>query len=48
MYKTKAREALEINRLKTLSETDKTFKVVNRDNGDLSHHEPLFGKTGNH
>ena len=34
MYKRKVREALEINRLKTLNETDKTFKVLNRDNGD--------------
>ena len=30
MYKRKVREALEINRLKTLNETDKTFKVLNR------------------
>ena len=28
--KRKLREALEINRLKTLNETDKTFKVINR------------------
>ena len=34
MYKRKVREALEINRLKTLNETDKTFKLLNRDNGD--------------
>ena len=34
MYIRKVREALEINRLKTLNETDKTFKVLNRDNGD--------------
>ena len=34
MYKRKVREALEINRLTTLNETDKTFKVLNRDNGD--------------
>ena len=34
IYKRKVREALEINRLKTLNETDKTFKVLNRDNGD--------------
>ena len=33
-YKKKVREALEINRLKTLNGTDKTFKVLNRDNGD--------------
>ena len=30
MYERKVREALEINRLKTLNETDKTFKVLNR------------------
>ena len=29
MYKRKMREALEINKLKTLKETDKTFKVLN-------------------
>ena len=34
IYKTKVRETLEINRFKTLDETDKTFKVLNRDNGD--------------
>ena len=34
MYKRKLREALEISRLKTLNETDKTFKVLNRDDGD--------------
>ena len=37
MYKRKVREALEINRLKTLNETDKMFKVLNRENG----HEQL-------
>ena len=36
MYKRKVREALEINRLKTLNETDKTFKALNKDNGDTS------------
>ena len=30
MYKRKVREALEINRLKTLNETDKTFRVLNK------------------
>ena len=34
MYKRKVREALEMNTLKTLNETYKTFKVLNRDNGD--------------
>ena len=32
MYKRKAREALEISRLKTLNQADKTFKVLNTDN----------------
>ena len=51
MYKRKVREALEINRLKTLNETDKTFKVLNRDNGDYvttNSWKPLFRKIGNH
>ena len=51
MYKRKVREALEINRLKTLKETDKTFKVLNRDNGDYvttNSWKPLFWKIGNH
>ena len=30
----KVSEALEINRLKTLSQTDKTFKVLNINNND--------------
>ena len=34
MNKRKLCEALEINRLKTLNEIEKTFKVLNRDNGD--------------
>ena len=32
MYKTKVGEVLDINRLKTLNETDETLKVQNRDN----------------
>ena len=51
MYKRKVREALEINILKTLKETDKTFKVLNRDNGDYvttNSWKPLFWKIGNH
>ena len=50
MYKRKVREALEKNRLKTLNETDKTFKVPNRDNGDYfttNSWKPLFRKIGN-
>ena len=34
MYKRKVCEALEINRLKTFNEIDKTFKVLNMGNGD--------------
>ena len=34
IFKRKLREDLDINRIKTLKETDKTFKVPNRDNGD--------------
>ena len=34
MYKRKVHEVLEIIKLKTLNETDKTFKVLNRGNGD--------------
>ena len=51
MYKRKVREALEINRLKTLNETDKTFKVLNRDNGGYvttNSWKPLFWKIENH
>ena len=51
MYKRKVREALEINRLKTLNETDKMFEVLNRDNGEYvttNSWKPLFRKIGNH
>ena len=51
MYKRKVRAAIEINRLKILNETDKTFKVLNRDNGDYvttNSWKPLFRKIGNH
>ena len=51
MYKRKVREAFEINRLKALKETDKIFKVLNRDNGDYittNSWRPLFRKIGNH
>ena len=50
MYKRKLREALEINRLKTLSETDKAFKVLNRDNSyyvTTNSWKSLFGKIEN-
>ena len=52
--KRKVCEVLEINRFKTLVKTDKTFKVLNRDNGDngdyvtTNNWEPLFRKIGNH
>ena len=49
-HKRKVREALSINRLNTLSETDKTFKVLNRGNGDMSKRTAgnYFRKIGNH
>ena len=34
MCKKKLREALEINRLKILNETAKTFKILNKDNDE--------------
>ena len=51
MYERKIREALEINKLKTINENDKTFTVLNRDNGDYvttNSWKPLFMKMGNH
>ena len=51
LYKRKLREALEINRHKPLNKTNKTFKVLNRDNGDYvttKTWKPLFLKIGNH
>ena len=51
MYKRKVREVLETDRLKILNETDKKFKVLNRDNGHYvttNSWKPLFRKIGNH
>ena len=51
MYERKIRKMLEINRLKTSNEKDKTFTVLNRDNGDyitMNSWKPLFMKMGNH
>ena len=51
MYERKIREALEINKLKTINEKDKTFTVLNRNNGDYvttNSWKPLFMKMGNH
>ena len=51
MYKRKVREALETKGLKTLNETDKMFKVLNRGNSDYvttNRWKPLFRKIGNH
>ena len=51
MYKRKVCEALEINRLKTLNKTDKTFKVLNRQYGvyvTRNSWKPLFWKIGDH
>ena len=50
-YKRTIREDLEINRLKTLNKTDKTFKVLNRDDGGfvtINSRKPLFQKIGKH
>ena len=50
MYERKIREVLEINKLKTINEKDKTFTVLNRDNGDYvttNSWKPLFMKLGN-
>ena len=49
--KRKVREALEINKLKTINKKDKTFTVLTRDNGDYitaNSWKPLFMKMGNH
>ena len=51
MYERKIREALEINKLRTINEKDKTFTVLNRNNGDYvtaNSWNPLFMKMGNH
>ena len=51
MYEGKLREALEINKLRTINENNKTFTVLNRDNGDyitMNSWRPLFLKMGNH
>ena len=50
MYKRKLHGALEINRLKTVNETDKMFQIQNRDKGDYvttNNWKPLFQKIGN-
>ena len=51
MYERKLCEALQITRLKTSNETDKAFKILNRDNGDYvttNSWKPLFRKIGNY
>ena len=51
MYERKIREALEIKKLKAINEKNKTFTVLNRDNGDYfttNPWKPLFMKMGNH
>ena len=51
VYERKIREALELNKLKTINEKDKTFTVLNKDNGDCvttNSGKPLFMKMGNH
>ena len=51
MYERKIREVFEINKLKTINKKDKTFKVLNRENGDyfmMNSWKPLYMKMGNH
>ena len=51
MYERKIREALEINKLRTINEKDETLTVLNRDNGDyvtMNSWKLLFMKMGNH
>ena len=51
MYERKIRKALEINKLRTINEKDKTFTVLNRYNGHYvatNSLKPLFMKMGNH
>ena len=36
MYKRKLHEALEVKKLKTINEADKTFQILKRDNGDIT------------
>ena len=51
MYERKIREALELNKLRTINEKDKTFTVLDRENGDsvtTNFWKPLFMKMGNH
>ena len=51
MYERKIREVLEINKLKTINEKDKTFTVLNTDNGDYvttKSWKHLFMKMENH
>ena len=51
MYERKICEALEINKLKTINEKDKSFTVLNRDNGDYittNSWKVLIMKMGDH
>ena len=51
MYKRKICKALEINKLRTINEKDKTLTVLNRDNSDyvkMNSWKLLFMKMGNH
>ena len=50
MYEGKVYKVLNINKLQTLNEKDKTFKVLNRGSGDYVRFnvlKPLFTKVGN-
>ena len=51
MHKRKICEAPKINKLRIINEKDKTFTVLNRDNGDCvttNSWKPFFMKMGNH
>ena len=51
MYKRKVHKTLEINKLRTLNEKGRSFKVLNRDSGDYVSAitwKPLFMKMENH
>ena len=51
IYERKIREVLEIKKLGTINDKDKTFTVLDRDNGDyvtMNSWKPLFMKMRNH
>ena len=51
IYQRKISEALEINKLRTITEKNKAFTILNRDSGGYvttNSWKPLFRKMGNH